>query len=312
MSFLPIRVSTLRGDQEINFDAYVKIADRQILYLRKGDSFEGPRLRRLKDKKLKKMYINEEDEGNYRAYLTRNIEMAYDPNSAKSIATRSEIIQGSQQANAEAIFENPDNADAYNKAKDECVRFVEFLMKEDSGLAHIVSLENMDKNIAHHGVTVATLATGIAKRLGMSDPRQMQTLSMGALLHDLEHFHNAIDVARPRDDFSPEEMEVYLKHPTEGARRVSEKRHMDPQVVKIIAQHEERIDGTGFPNNLLENQMDPLSVIVSTANALDRLIAFEGISPKESVKTLTIKSVGSFPLAHIQALGDIMNQVTGV
>lgn len=309
MSFLPIRISTLRGDQEISFDTYVKINDKQVLYLRKGDTFDGPRLKRLREKKVKKMYITEGDEGSYRSYLSKNIEMAYDPKSSKSIETRAEIIQGYQQANAEAVIEDPDSVEAYTKAKDESARFVEFLMNEDQGLAHILALENLDKNVAHHGVTVATLATGIAKKIGKMDPKHVQMLSLGALIHDLEHFYTALDVARPRNKFTPEELKAYQMHPTEGAHRVSEKKHMDPQVVKIIAQHEENIDGKGFPVGLTENQLDPLAIIVSTANALDRLITFEGIARKDAVKTLTINHVGSFPLQHIQTLGDILSQV---
>ena len=57
MDYTTIRVSTLRGDQKINFDAYLKIGEKMVLYVRQGDSFEGDRLKRLKEKKLKKMFI---------------------------------------------------------------------------------------------------------------------------------------------------------------------------------------------------------------------------------------------------------------
>ena len=76
--FVPIRVSTLRGDTKISFDTYVNIAEKNILFCRKGDSFEGERLNRLKKKKLKKMFILKEQEEDYRNYLTKNIEEAYD------------------------------------------------------------------------------------------------------------------------------------------------------------------------------------------------------------------------------------------
>ena len=39
--FLPIRVSTLRGDLKIPFSAYVKVAGKHICFCREGDSFEG-------------------------------------------------------------------------------------------------------------------------------------------------------------------------------------------------------------------------------------------------------------------------------
>lgn len=309
MSFLPIRVSTIRGDQPLSFDAYIKINDKQVLYLRKGDSFEGARLKRLRDKKLKKMFIVTDDEGSYRSYLAKNIEMAYDPNSTKSIETRAEIVQGMQQSNAEAVIEDPGNAEIYAQAKEDSGKFIEFLMAEDKALGHILSQENLDKNVAHHGVTVATLVAGIAKRVGGLDQRSLQMLSLGALIHDLEHFYTAIDIARRTSLFSPEESKVYQTHPTDGARRLAETRHMDSQVVKIIAQHEEFVDGKGFPVGLNKSQLDPLSTFVSCANAMDRLVTFEGFPRREAVKKLMIEKVGSFELLHLQALGDIVNQL---
>ena len=55
--YVPIRVSTLRGNLKIPFDAYVSVASKHILFCRKGDSFGGDRLDRLKKKKLKIMFI---------------------------------------------------------------------------------------------------------------------------------------------------------------------------------------------------------------------------------------------------------------
>lgn len=309
MNHVPIRVSTLRGDQKIEFDAYVKINDKFILYLRRGDSFEGPRLKRLKEKKLKKMFILPDDEGRYRDYLTRNIEMAYDSGSGKSVETRSEIIQGAQQSNTELVMEDPGNETTYNEAKDGAAKFVQFLSQEESALSHILNVENLDKNVAHHGVTVSTLANALAKRMGLADPKQTQLLTLGALLHDFEHFHTGLDVARPVAGMTDEDQRVYREHPVAGGRRVQDKKHFDQVVLNIIVQHEEFIDGKGWPQGLKESQMDPLSVIVSSANALDRIITFEGKSRKDAAKHLMMTAVGKHPLQHLQILGEMMNQL---
>ncbi|PIS11546.1 MAG: hypothetical protein COT73_03395 [Bdellovibrio sp. CG10_big_fil_rev_8_21_14_0_10_47_8] len=306
MEYVPIRVSTLRGDQAIDFDAFLKINEKYILYLKKGDSFEGDRLTRLRAKKLKKMFILPEAEENYRNYLSRNIEMAYDKGSGKSLDSRAEIIQGNQQSNAEAVMENPADEVSYAEAKDAASKFVEFLSDESEALAKVMSIDNVDQNIAHHGVTVSTLAVALAKRLNVTDAKQLQLLSLGALLHDFEHFHSGLSIARPLKEFTEAEMKTYRSHPLEGARKVQDKKHFDQTVMNIIAQHEEYIDGKGFPNGLIETKIDPLALIVASANALDRLITFEGVAKKEAVKTLMISAVGRYPLNHIQLLGDIM------
>jgi len=310
MEYLPIRVSTLRGDQQIDFDAFIKINDKYILYLRKGDSFEGERLKRLKSKKLKKMFIQPEAEENYRVYLRRNIELAYDRNSGKSLENRAEIIQGDQQSNAEAVMENPENEILYNETRDAAGKFVNFLYQEDpEAFNKIMSMENVDQSIAHHGVTVSTLSVALAKKLNLTDSKMLQLLSMGALLHDFEHFHSGLSITRPLAELTDAESKLYRSHPTLGAQRVQDKKHFDQTVINIINQHEEFVDGKGFPNGLIESKMDPLAVIVASANALDRLITFEHILKKDAVRKLMISGVGKYPLNHIQLLGDIMNGI---
>jgi putative nucleotidyltransferase with HDIG domain len=307
--YVPIRVSTLRGDQKIDFDAYVKINDKFILYIRTGDSFEGERLQRLKAKKLKKMFIAPTSEQNYRTYMQKNIEMAYDKGSGKDLTTRAEIIQGNQQANAELVMEDPGNAQAYQDTKDAAGKFVQFLEQEDKSLSAILNIKNADQNIAHHGVTVSSLSVTLAKKMKIQDPRQLQLLSLGALLHDFEHFSSGLAINRPVDQLNEAELQTYKQHPIVGAQKVQDKKHFDASVIKIIAEHEEFIDGKGYPNGLVESKMDPLSLLVAPCNMVDRLVTFEGVHRKEAVRQLMITAVGRYPLNYIQALGDIMSTV---
>jgi len=306
MGHTSIRVSTLRGDQKINFDVFVKISDRFIMYLRKGDSFEGDRLKRLKEKRVKKMFIIEDHEELYRDYLQQNIELAYDSQSNKSLETRAEIVQGAQQANAEEVMDNPGDPFAYEQAKAGMEKFFQFLENEQTAAHHILKLENLDQNIAHHGVMVATLAQTLAKKLGFRAEKQLQIMGLGALLHDLEHFHSPINIAQPIQSMSPEDLIFYKEHPRLGAEKAQDKKHFDPLVTKIIMQHEETIDGSGFPQGLIESQLDPLVLLVNCANCADRLMAFEGVARPTVAKQLMLLGVGRYPLGHLQALSQIL------
>ncbi len=308
MDYVSIRVSTLRGDQKIEFNAYVKINDKYVLYLRRGDSFEGDRLKRLKEKKLRKMYIVGDEENAYRSYLQKNIESAYDDSSSRDVQTRAEIIQGSQQNNAEEVFENPESEVSYGYAKDAAGKYVQFLLNNAKAMSSIMSMDNAEKNVAHHGVTVATLAIGLAQKLGIVDEKKTQLLTLGALLHDYGHHNSTLDINRPIASMSPEDQAIWKAHPTVGASRVQDKKHFDQTVINIIAQHEELIDGSG-PLGLREKDMDPLAVLVSSANAMDRLITFEGVPREQAAKKLMIDKVGSHPLNHIQFLNEIMKSL---
>lgn len=305
MDYVSIRVSTLRGDQKIDFNAYIKVADKMILYLRRGDSFEGERLERLRSKKLKKMYILPDEELKYRNYLQLNIDSAYDDKSGKDLQTRSEIIQGAQQSNTEAVMEKPEDAYAYSETKEAAGKYVDFLLNNTDAVKSILNIDNKDQNIAHHGVSVSTLAVALAKKLGIVDQKQIQLLALGSLLHDMGHLNTTLNLSTPPDQFTGEDKKIYLKHPTDGAVRVQDKKHFDPLVVSIILQHEEHIDGTGFPMGLRENKIDPMSVIVGACNALDRLISFQGVPRNEAAKGLMMSALGRYPLKHLQLLADV-------
>ncbi|MBL7671174.1 MAG: HD domain-containing protein [Bdellovibrionaceae bacterium] len=309
MDYVSLRVSTLRGDQKISFNVYVKINEKMVLYLRRGDSFEGPRLQRLKEKKLKKMFILTEDETHYRDYLHNNIELAYDNKSGKDISVRSEIVHGQQQANVEEVFEKPEDAVAYQNTKTMAGKYVQFLLSNSTAVSSVMNMENVDKNLAHHGVSVSTLAVALADKLKTVSSEHTQILALGALLHDLGHLENQALITIPRNEMTTEQLSTYLKHPTVGADRVRDLKHFDNQVIRIIREHEECIDGSGFPNKLIEKKQDPLSVIVATCNALDRMISFENVPRSEVKKKIMVDRIGKHPLVHIQHLGEIIKDL---
>lgn len=305
MSYISIRVSTLRGDQKIGFNTYVKINDKMILYLKQGDSFEGPRLKKLKDKKLRQMFILTEEEQKYLNYLKLNIESAYDDKSTTAIGTRAEIIQGSQQGNVEAIFENAQDVNSYNKTKEDAGKYVQFILNTSGAANALLNIENTDQSLAHHGVSVSTLAVALAKRLNMTDEKKIQLMALGALLHDFGHSIQPIDLGMPFKSMTPENQKIWREHPRLGAENVRDTKHFDPIVLNIILQHEEKINGTG-PLKMLEKNQDPLATLVASANTADRLITFEKIPKADVPKKMTVDYMGMHPLAHIQHLGEIL------
>ncbi len=309
--FVSIRVSTLRGDLKIDFDAFVKVAGKHILYLRKGDSFEGQRLQRLKEKKLKKMYIRPDEEPAYRKYMSANIEMAYDNNSERTIETRAEIIQGAQQAATEDVLENPESEAFYSVAKDSSGRFAEFIKAEQKSLAAMLKIPNTDQSVSHHGVTVATIAVGLAEKLGFAESQSLNLLVLGSLIHDIEHQHHPVPLNIAPKDRTPEDQALYELHPYNGAMRIKDLKFYDKTVINIILQHEEFIDGSGFPKKTREEDLDPMSLVVGTANSYDRMVSFFGMTPKEALKTLLIQKMGLHPLPHMQHLQAVLkdNQI---
>ena len=73
MIFVPVRTSTLKPDVHLTFEVYVKIQDRYVLYIRKGDDLRLQRLENLKKQKVRQMFIPAEQETDYQNFLDFNI-----------------------------------------------------------------------------------------------------------------------------------------------------------------------------------------------------------------------------------------------
>lgn len=306
--FIPIRVTTLRGDQQIPFDVYVRVAGKHILYCRQGDSFEGQRLSRLKEKKIKQLFIPLSREADYRLYLSRNLELAYKAAEGKPISTRIQIIQGLQQAATEDAMDNLESKVHYDVFKNDTNKYVNFLLAENEALRHVLEIPNVDASVSHHGVNVATIAACLANHLGQKDPIVLQHLAVGCLLHDIEHLHSGLDVARPLTELTEKEMLLYRRHPDLGVARVQSTGFYDQLVLKIIRSHHESTNGGGFPDGLKENEIPDAVMIASVADAYDRLISYERTSPKDAVKQLMIDRVGLLPLDMIKGLAGLLKE----
>lgn len=304
LNFKPVRVSTLRGERKIPFNAYIKIGGRHVLYCRKGDSFEGSRLERLKSKNLERLYILDAEIEKYDKYLQDNIDEAFDLQSKMDLISRTIVIQGHQQAMSEEVMENPEIEEHYSIAKSSCFRFVDFMNKNDLALKCLLSIQNDQKSLSHHGVNVSGISLGIAKLLSRDGfvMDQPELMCLGALIHDLGRLEMSFETNLIQSQLNPTQLEEYKKHPSLGMAKLRELRHFDEIVSQIINDHEEYIDGSGYPQGLTERHINPYTLIVSVANTYDKLISFEKKNIKDALKFMIIESMGLHPLDMMKAL----------
>lgn len=300
--YVPIRVSTLRGDKPITFNAYVRVAGKFILFCREGDSFENDRLDRLKGKKLNRMFIQTEQEQAYKTYMTENIRNAWTAAANQNIDARAQIIQGVLQGAAEDLMEDLSNDANYNVLMSAAKQFQSFVVTEEQALKALMKIQNEDNNVAAHGLNVASLSIGIAEEMKIfKEPADMGPMIVGALLHDVEHAKNNLDRTYPAKKLSPNEYSIFSKHARDGAAKIRENHFYHPLIAKIIEQHEELLDGSGL-NRTKERDIEMIPMIVATANAYDHYLHYEGMDTKEALRAILMERMGQLSLDTMKAL----------
>jgi putative nucleotidyltransferase with HDIG domain len=142
------------------------------------------------------------------------------------------------------------------------------------------ALDARDPYTAGHSQRVADLSTAIGRQMRLSDA-DIETLRLGALLHDIGKIGVSDAVLRKPTKLTQDEFEQIKLHPTLGARILKPLRFLDAQLA-IVELHHERPDGRGYPHGLKGDEIPMFARIVHVADAFDAMTsarAYRGALP---------------------------------
>lgn len=162
---------------------------------------------------------------------------------------------------------------------------------------HVIGEHAGGEETYYHGLNCSILSMMLAKELGFARAH-CQILGVGALLHDIGLNDIPDRVARPRHELTAPERNLRQLHCDYGVR-LGKQIGLPDAVLRIIAQHHELADGSGYPNKLKGDQIDPLARIVSLVNYYDNLC-----NPADLAKAMTPHEALSLMFAQRRAKFD--------
>jgi putative nucleotidyltransferase with HDIG domain len=133
------------------------------------------------------------------------------------------------------------------------------------------TLDIRDERAARHAAAVARFARDMARDVGMTEQEQELAHTAG-LLHDIGHFALSDRVAERGRTLTEEDWVAIQQHPELGADMLKDLGMYGP-VAEIVLAHHERIDGRGYPNGLLGEEIPEIAKIISVAEVYDTLTA---------------------------------------
>jgi putative nucleotidyltransferase with HDIG domain len=166
------------------------------------------------------------------------------------------------------------------------------------------ALDARDPYTAGHSQRVADLSVSIGRQMKLTDT-DLETLRLGALLHDIGKIGISDAVLRKPSKLTPEEFEQIKLHPTLGARILKPLRFLDAQLA-IVELHHERPDGRGYPHGLKGEEIPLFARIVHVADAFDAMTsarAYRGALPVSTAVAELWRLIGlDFDPQVVQAL----------
>lgn len=137
--------------------------------------------------------------------------------------------------------------------------------------ALVQALETRDFETHGHSERVVTFSLRLGYELGL-DKTALRDLELGALLHDIGKIGVPDSILRKPAKLTEDEWNKMKLHPTHGQKILRNIPFLDG-VAKIVSQHHEKWDGSGYPVGLRGEEIDLGARIFSVIDAFDSIIS---------------------------------------
>ncbi|HEX8173545.1 MAG TPA: HD domain-containing phosphohydrolase [Pyrinomonadaceae bacterium] len=134
-------------------------------------------------------------------------------------------------------------------------------------LAH--ALETRDAETHGHSERVVTFSLRLGRELGL-EPGQMRSLEFGSLLHDIGKIGVPDAILRKPAKLTEEEWVKMRQHPLHGQAILRGIEFLEG-AARVVAQHHEKWDGSGYPLGLRGEEIDLNARIFAVADAFDAM-----------------------------------------
>ena len=131
------------------------------------------------------------------------------------------------------------------------------------------ALETRDSETHGHSERVVTYSLRLGREYGLSN-EAMKALEFGSLLHDIGKIGVPDSILRKPAKLTEEEWVRMREHPLHGQQILRGIEFLEG-AARVVAQHHEKWDGTGYPLGLRQEEIDICARIFAVADAFDAI-----------------------------------------
>lgn len=196
-------------------------------------------------------------------------------------------------------------------------KIIDSIFRHNDALIPLVRLKQHDSYTFEHAVASAAMMASFARGIGL--PReQIHEVALGAILQDIGMVRVPTKILEKPDRLNPNEVAVVRGHVEHSHHIAQELADLPETTMAVIAQHHERIDGTGYPFRLRGDQISEpgqMAAIVDVYDAMTSERPFQGAAaPTAALRKLFewgehhfnadlvqsfIRSVGIYPVGSL-------------
>ena len=183
------------------------------------------------------------------------------------------------------------------------------VLDDGASMLSLLSLQKMkrfDRTLASHALDVCTLSLIVANAYGVAE-EELEALGAGALLHDIGYIRLPRNLYRKSHDLTEQERTMMQQHPALGLAILRDAKEDREAVVRIVVEHHECSNGSGFPHKLKGDSLSVLAQLVGLVDVYDGMVSRRGghpaMLPHDAIRQLfRLGDTGQYAKDLIQAV----------
>lgn len=145
-------------------------------------------------------------------------------------------------------------------------------------LISLVRLKTVDDYTYMHSVAVCALMTALAKSLQLSE-REVRQAGYAGLMHDVGKAAIPLEILKKPGSLTDDEFRIIRQHPVLGKEMLVQANITDPVTLDVCLHHHEKIDGSGYPDRLIGDQISIFSRMGAICDVYDAVTSVRAYKP---------------------------------
>ena len=271
--YTAITKNALIEDTKIEFDLFLKSGSNghsnYVLFSRGDELFSPERREELLNRKDQKLYISAKDTDKYLKYQEENLKHIIEDDTKSSLEKSVVLYQVAENIMQE-FLDNPRSGQHIERTSAWVNNTIHHILENENTVSSMFEIISRDYQIYTHSIDTSVIGLLFGRYLSLK-PQELYSLGTGLLLHDIGKTTNPQTIIRKRGKLTVNEFTEMKKHPKAGLDMLDHRGDIDALSLKIIIQHHENNDGTGYPYGIKGSDIHLLGHISRIVDAYDAM-----------------------------------------
>ena len=148
---------------------------------------------------------------------------------------------------------------------------IESVFRNQEAVGALLRLKESGDYRFEHGISMAAWASILGRQIGLHKD-ELETLALGCAMCDIGMTRLPADLLMQEGALSSDQKRIIRAHPIVGSELVSESTRISFEVLAIIENHHERMDGSGYPRGVRGGAIPLLARIAGLVDTYDAMI----------------------------------------